>query len=398
MISHRTKAKQGILLLTFVASFFILYSVSWRPTFRLNMASMSVRVNVSDVIAELCKHSNWTCGHCAFDKRKIQPLYPPTCRLGDFGHFKYLINRKLCKKDVYMLILMGSHPDHREIRNVFRDTLGNLQLPGLPVQLAFTFGHFENVTRQRFIEDESQLHGDIIQGNFNDSYHNVTLRDLMGLRWAWQHCPHARLIMRMDDDVTVDVYNLIDAVERKYAQLTSSVGCFQTMASTPVLRTGHYAVSTAEHPADYYDTYCQGWMYILTTKMAFNLDVASLKVKPYWMNDAYITGTLIKALGTTPVDLNVNYTINANDVRNSKDNTVPKYTVGPTDVDVNLTLTMHRLYENYAILNKIPKFRWRKRHSVPHLTTVSHLTSSVSHLTSPQDKQGSATSEKFKAK
>ncbi|GAB6026970.1 hypothetical protein CHUAL_013639 [Chamberlinius hualienensis] len=391
MMVHRAKAKHGIILLTFVTSFFILYSVSWRPTFRLNTASVSINdihVNVSDVITELCNYNNWTCGHCEFELGIIQSLYPPKCQLGDFGHFKYLINRKLCKKNVYMMILIGSHPDHREIRNVFRQTLGNLQLSGLPVQLAFTFGHFENVTRQKLVEDESERHGDIIQGNFNDSYHNVTLRDLMGLRWVWQHCPHAHVVMRMDDDVTVDIYNLIDAVEKKYSQLTSSVGCFQTMINTPVLRTGHYAVSIAEHPADYYDTYCQGWMYILTPNMAFNLDVASLKVKPYWMNDAYITGTLIKALGKTPVDLNVNYTINAIDVRNSKDNMAPKYTVGPTDVDVNLTLTMHTLYENYATLNKIPKFMWKKRHSVPHLNTAGSI------LSSQQSRQGAVTSER----
>lgn len=374
MFAHRTKTKQGILLLIFVTSFFMfLYSMSWHPSFRLHLSTMSmdIKVNVSEVLSELCHYNNWTCGHCEADTGSSRPLYPPPCRLGNFRHFRYLINRKLCQKDVYMLILMGSHPDHREIRNVFRQTLGNLQLPGLPVQLAFIFGHFENSTHQKLVEDESQRHGDIIQGNFKDSYHNVTLRDLMGLRWAWQFCPQARVVMRMDDDVAVDVFNLIDAVEQKYEQLTSSVGCFQMMANTPVLRTGHYAVSYAEHPDDYYDTYCQGWMYILTTQMAFNLDIASLKVKPYWMNDAYITGTLIRALRATPVDLKVNYTIRAEDIRNSKDQVEPKYTVGPTDVDVNLTLTMHKLYENYAHLNKIPKFRWKNPSTVPQLTSWS---------------------------
>ena len=45
---------------------------------------------------------------------------------------------------------------------------------------------------QSKIEEESALYGDIVQGTFHDSYHNLTYKHVMALDWAVTFCPQAR--------------------------------------------------------------------------------------------------------------------------------------------------------------------------------------------------------------
>ncbi|GAB6023733.1 hypothetical protein CHUAL_008490 [Chamberlinius hualienensis] len=407
MLQH-PKAFRGFLFLIFttviVLGFYTIIDNTAFSNFRISVATTTANfivlgqhgtdnkvnnvtvIDVDEVVAEL-HLQNLTCSRYFGDFRSDviqtnrQPLvlYQPPCPLGNFPDFRFLINRDLCgdKDDVYMLILVGSHPNHLSIRNVIRQSLGHPEIENLKFKIAFTFGYLRNVSQQKMLEDESRKYNDIIQGSFMDSYHNVTLRDLMALRWSWQYCPQARIVMRMDDDVAIDIYRLIDSIEKKYVQLTTSVGCFQMLVKTPVFRDGQYAVSREEHPGDIYDPYCQGWMYILTPKMAFNLDVASLKVKPYWMNDAYITGTLVKSLGSSPVDINVNYTVNAADLVKNKNKWPPVYNVAPTTADANLTLALHQNFKKYAKQMNLPKFQLNIT-STTSTTTAINLTATIS--------------------
>ena len=40
---------------------------------------------------------------------------------------------------------------------------------------------------------------------FQDSYHNLTLKTVMGLKWMSIFCPHAKFILKTDDDIYVNV-------------------------------------------------------------------------------------------------------------------------------------------------------------------------------------------------
>ena len=45
---------------------------------------------------------------------------------------------------------------------------------------------------QSAIVEENSRHVDLVQGNFHDSYHNLTYKHLMALDWAVSFCPQAR--------------------------------------------------------------------------------------------------------------------------------------------------------------------------------------------------------------
>ncbi|NXR67146.1 B3G5B glucosaminyltransferase, partial [Rhadina sibilatrix] len=58
---------------------------------------------------------------------------------------------------------------------------------------------------QRELLAESRQHGDILQGDFGDTYANLTLKTLLLLRWARACCGGAPFLLKADDDVFVNV-------------------------------------------------------------------------------------------------------------------------------------------------------------------------------------------------
>jgi hypothetical protein len=55
------------------------------------------------------------------------------------------------------------------------------------------------------VKQEDADFGDIIQFNFCESYRNLTLKTLMGFKWATEFCSNAHFIMKTDDDVYVNI-------------------------------------------------------------------------------------------------------------------------------------------------------------------------------------------------
>ena len=40
---------------------------------------------------------------------------------------------------------------------------------------------------------------------FQDTYHNLTLKTIMGLKWMSIFCPQAQYVLKTDDDIYVNV-------------------------------------------------------------------------------------------------------------------------------------------------------------------------------------------------
>ncbi|NWH42157.1 B3GT4 galactosyltransferase, partial [Chloropsis hardwickii] len=52
---------------------------------------------------------------------------------------------------------------------------------------------------------EWRQHGDILQGDFGDTYGHLSLKTLLLLRWARRCCEAAPFLLKADDDVFVNV-------------------------------------------------------------------------------------------------------------------------------------------------------------------------------------------------
>lgn len=76
------------------------------------------------------------------------------------------------------------------------------------MRVIFLVGTVNDSTVQQRIEEENYLHHDIVQGNFLDSYRNLTYKHVMGLKWVTYFCRQARFVFKADDDIFVDIFQL----------------------------------------------------------------------------------------------------------------------------------------------------------------------------------------------
>lgn len=58
------------------------------------------------------------------------------------------------------------------------------------------------------INEESKVHGDIIQSSGIDSYYNITIKTFMTYRWVTEYCP-SDFVLALDDDYVFEVGNFI---------------------------------------------------------------------------------------------------------------------------------------------------------------------------------------------
>jgi len=171
---------------------------------------------------------------------------------------------------------------------------------------------------QSLVEAESDKYGDIVQGPFIDHYHNLTLKNLMGLKWAVRHCPNARFILKSDDDAFIDVAQLKNFIQRTFGggevhQLDGNTLICNVQENGQVQRSGKWAVSVRDYPEHDYPPFCSGLAYVFRPSLARKLLAASRAglVHPVlWIDDVYVTGLLARAVRAHYFYLNLRYNSN----------------------------------------------------------------------------------------
>ena len=200
----------------------------------------------------------------------------------------------LCSKTTF-LILVHSAPAHRALRQTLRDTWA--QNRAGHVRTVFVVGHPDDSELTEALEKEGEEKGDLLQGDFYDSYRNLTTKHLLGLSWAAQHCADARWVLKTDDDQFVDMLHL----PRLLHQL--GVAPEDQLFLCQVLRRGperdpmsKWYVSEREYPGSSYPPYCAGWAYLTTMTTIRALLKAATSLDQFWIDDLFVTGVVAATL------------------------------------------------------------------------------------------------------
>jgi len=235
--------------------------------------------------------------------------------------FNYVINSpNVCagNQDIYIIAYVHTAPDHYKRRIVIRQTWGDASYYDVGIRVVFVMGRTAGANNtgdpdvQRALEFEAAQYGDIVQEDFLDTYRNLTYKGVAALRWVSRYCSRARYVLKTDDDIFVNSFNLLRHLRRlDHVGVTVAPG---TPAVAPrglllclvwysmkVLREGKWKVSKAEWPEDSYPTYCSGSAFIMTTDVAVAMHRISYDVPFFWVDDFYITGLLPLKLGLSVV-------------------------------------------------------------------------------------------------
>lgn len=288
-----------------------------------------------------CVHDPVPCPRLFFPERTNASLI-------DLDGFKYVLNTNPCA-DESLLVLVHSSAGHFKERETIRTSwsAGSGWLKNLTIRVVFFLAEVEDPSLQTLIAHENRFHGDTVQGNFIDSYRNLTYKHVMALRWAVDNCPRVPRVMKMDDDIFVHVFNLAKVVDLTTDFGSAWIACY-VQKQMPIVRSpgSKWKVEETDYPGAFYEDYCSGWAYITEPTTLLSV-VEESKYRPYfWVDDVHVTGTLARMAGVELKRMNEYYTSEAESLdlwtrSDQKDHLDWKFAFGPTWGDSDLVRTAH---------------------------------------------------------
>lgn len=134
--------------------------------------------------------------------------------------FKFTINSNRCHisaanesssaKQLFIVVFVHSAPNHFDKRTAIRKTWGNeSNVRHNQIRVVFLVGQVNDTSVQKRLIKESEQYSDLVQGNFIDTYRNLTYKHIMGLKWVVYFCQNAKYVFKTDDDIFVDIFQLI---------------------------------------------------------------------------------------------------------------------------------------------------------------------------------------------
>ncbi len=242
--------------------------------------------------------------HHRFTDIGIQLEQKYNIQTSDSFMFPLMINNpELClgDDDIHHVILVVSAPSHIASRDALRKTwTQNNLLQRFPSRTIFVFGNTYNDDTQRQLEKESRHYKDIIQANFEESYHNLTLKVLVGIKWVMTYCSDAQYILRTNDDVMIDMITFVKVLTNKFKHTKRSL--MGLLIQNEIIGRkprpcGKFCVAKYDHGHyKYYPIFLQGSFYVLTRDIIEDLYVVALRCTYFWIEDAYLTGFLVQTM------------------------------------------------------------------------------------------------------
>ena len=208
-------------------------------------------------------------------------------------------NGNICSEinDLFVVVLVHTAIGNFERRKLIRNTWGNISMfQNHKMRIVFLLGKPDKNLYQRAINLESKLHGDIVQGTFIDTYHNLTNKAVLGLTWVTENCRQAKFVLKVDDDVVVNTPRLLKLLETKYAHVNRTIICTEVRpnGTARIFRGGKNKVENAQFPNMTYwpMTFCPGRFVIYTADLINELLSAVDTTSFLWLDDVYVTGLL----------------------------------------------------------------------------------------------------------
>ena len=213
------------------------------------------------------------------------------------------INREICinSPSQQWIIVIHSNPRKPKLRTLIRETWARLDLfKDNRTKVIFLVGSHTPKQGQNAIDKEVEIYRDIVQGDFYDTYRNLTLKAIMGLYFVAKYCPHVPYVIKADDDAFINIFKLMELVKTKHLK-ERFLMCFKAIDPVIMRRSkgkcGRWCVSDDVFPGEtMYPSFCPGMAYIISTDLILELYNIS-KSTPYFpLDDVFVTGILMKEI------------------------------------------------------------------------------------------------------
>lgn len=237
-----------------------------------------------------------------------------------FRNFRYLLDHsnKCQERDILLLVFIKTSPENFRRRRAIRATWGNetyiQKSLGATVKVLFALGAIRTKDNeplwtkrsgaifQEQLAEENRRFGDLIQQDFLDSFHNLTLKLILQFRWLHQHCAHAQFFMTADDDIFVHMPNLVRYLQEASSRSVTNFWVGKVHRGAPPIRKkeSKYYVPFEMYQWPLYPDYTAGAAYVVSKDVADRVYHAMLTLNASIYIDDVFMGICGNAIGVSP--------------------------------------------------------------------------------------------------
>ncbi|XP_069804542.1 beta-1,3-galactosyltransferase 5-like isoform X2 [Dendropsophus ebraccatus] len=186
------------------------------------------------------------------------------------------------------LIIMAikSHPESGSRRMALRHTWAQeWHLDGYQLRPIFLMGHTDVPGHKEMVKSENEEYGDVLQWDFTEGHHNLSLKERCFLEWIVQRIPQVAFIFKGDDDEYVSPPALVQYIKTFAYHPRFLHGYLRPHSK--VVRHAKYAVSEYLFPGNVYPTFLSGGGFLYSGPSARLLHNVSQKMPVFPLDDVY---------------------------------------------------------------------------------------------------------------
>lgn len=296
-----------------------------RPRVKNNLAMSKTDKNSPDFKSVMNYNSN-------FSPHITKELYVP----GYSQPHPELCKDKTVKNktvEVKVTIMIISAPTHTRQRAAIRETWGRQRKVEDGVVVAFIVGLVGNSSEDRLVEQESEEHRDVVISKVPDLYENLSLKTLSAFSWLLSLCPRSEFMLKVDDDMFVQVERLLDLVESLEAGPETKLILGNISRGWKPVRNpeSKYFISEAQYSGVQYPDFATGPSYLVSRRAVELMVPRALTSLYIHLEDVFLTGVVAEEVG-----------VERNNVEQFKNNAnrVPARFMGCT---IQHTITIHKV-------------------------------------------------------
>ncbi|XP_036608442.1 UDP-GlcNAc:betaGal beta-1,3-N-acetylglucosaminyltransferase 9 [Trichosurus vulpecula] len=205
-----------------------------------------------------------------------------------------------------LLIAVKSVAADFERREVVRKTWGaEGHVRGARVRRVFLLGIPRGLAgagaqaQEGLLRAEGRAYGDILLWAFDDTFFNLTLKEIHFLDWASTFCPDVRFVFKGDDDVFVHVENLLEFVATRDPSQDLLAGDVILQARPIRARDSKYYIPEGVYGLGAYPAYAGGGGFVLSGATLRRLAAACTQVELFPIDDVFL-GMCLQRLRLAP--------------------------------------------------------------------------------------------------
>jgi len=170
-----------------------------------------------------------------------------------------------------LLIVIISARDHFMQRNLVRQTYGTIRninnINILAIVFMLAMAPENDKVKAEALESESNKFGDIIMGDFIDTYRNLTRKTIMAYEWVTSFCQDAHFVVKTDDDTVLNIFKLTEELNALSPdEVTSSTIRCPVHYNEGVItnKKSQFYASPVDFPLGIFPPHCNGNFYVST--------------------------------------------------------------------------------------------------------------------------------------